>query len=108
MNRPDVHVDDEGTYITLTIKNRNRNRPLNISGATVKQFKFQKPSDATFDVTALFVTDGSDGKLEYQWVEGDLDEEGTWNVQAYIEDAAGEWHSDIEEFDVGENITIIP
>lgn len=104
-NRPDFHIGDNGTYYTLLIRNRTKNRPLNISGAITKQIKFEKPQGSTVIVDAEFTENlGVDGKIRYQWQENDLDEEGEWSAQGLLTDAAGSWHTDIEVFEVGENI----
>jgi len=42
------------------------------------------------EVAAAFVTDGTDGKLIYQWVDGDTDEVGTFDGEFELTFAAGQ------------------
>ena len=56
----------------------------NLSTATTKEFIFRKPSGTVITKTALFVTDGSDGKLVYTTLSGEIDEIGVWELQANL------------------------
>lgn len=107
-DRPDIHIEDWGFPIRITLKDKaNSNRPLPVDGATSKKFLFKKPGGTTTQVNADFYTNGSDGILVYDVVEGFIDEAGKWQVQAEIVDGDSVIHSDIENFEVGENITIL-
>lgn len=77
-----------------------------LSTAQVQQIKFNKPrGGAVVTQTSTFVTDGTDGGLEYPFVDGDLDETGTWEVMAYWELLNGEKdHSSRANFKVGKII----
>ena len=55
--------------------------------------KFKKPDRTVIKRDCTFVTDGRDGQLEYRSVAADLDVEGPWQVQCYIEIAGGKWHT---------------
>jgi hypothetical protein len=41
------------------------------------------PPDSREAVTATgaYVTDGSDGKVQFSWADGDIDREGNWSIQ---------------------------
>jgi hypothetical protein len=91
----------------MVIINRVTNKPLNIAGATEYYFIFDPPSEGGgFMREAAFSTNGSDGKLKYILEAGDIFVEGTWQVQAFVKDALGEWHADIETFEVGANLVV--
>lgn len=57
-----------------------------ISSATNKKIILRSSLSQAGKVrTALFVTDGTDGKLYYDTVAGDIDVDGVWKVQTYYE-----------------------
>jgi hypothetical protein len=65
---------------------------IDISGATSKLIYFTKPSGEVLTKTSSFVTDGTDGLIHYQTIDGDLDESGVWKIQARIELPGGGSH----------------
>lgn len=98
-----IHVGDIGTELTMTITENGSF--VDISGAQSKDFHFEKPGGNEIIKSASFVTDGSDGQLQYTVQDGDLDESGLWAIQAEIVDSEGNtFHSDIKTFQVDENI----
>jgi hypothetical protein len=94
-----ARLNDEGTAIQATVLDCGQ-VPPGFASATVKTIKWKKPSGAVESRTASFVTDGSDGKIRYLTVAGDLDEIGTWEYQAYIELAGRKFHTSILAFTV--------
>jgi hypothetical protein len=99
----EVHLYDIGTVFELTLKDGAA--AADISAFTTRKFRFQRPSGDCEIVDATFVTDGTDGKLEYTTVSGDIDETGMWNLQARITDGSGNrFHSEVVEFEVFTNI----
>lgn len=69
-----IYVGDVGTVITVDCGE-------NISAATVMELKVEKPGGATITWTAsLYGTD----YLRYTIQSGDLDESGTWKIQASV------------------------
>lgn len=73
-----VYVADVGTEIVL-------NCGADVSAATVKSIKVQKPDGTTTSWAA--VLEGTN-YLKYTIQDGDLDQAGAWKVQAYIEIAS--------------------
>lgn len=105
--RPDLHVGDTGTELHMVITNKANGKPVSLQTATEAFFKFKPPQAGSFQRDAEVVTPpGTDGKLGYTFVTGDLAESGRWKIQAFVKDGAGQWHTDIEIIDVGENIAI--
>ncbi len=102
MAADEIHLNDIGTVFTVTVKDGAN--AVDISAATTQQLIFQAPSGAKKTKEAAFVTDGSDGQLEYTLVDGDLDELGYWKLQAYVVSPAGSWHSDVSAFQVHPNL----
>lgn len=65
---PDIFEHDIGTHFQAQIKNLiNTVNPedLDISAATEKLIIFKLPDETEKEFTATFVTDGTDGLLEY-------------------------------------------
>lgn len=92
--------DDVGTILELTIKDQD-NAIVNISGATILKIKLRKPSGSLLDKTAVLSTNGTDGKLRYTTIAGDLDQSGEWRMQAYIEiGATTKFYTSKTTFDV--------
>lgn len=84
-----THVDKHNiqvgaTNLLVELEIRNEYAPLNISGATTKNIIIEKPNDTIITASGSFTTDGTDGLLYYRTVAGDLDQAGTYNVQAYL------------------------
>src|SRR5262245_28903947 len=94
----DMHVGDVGTVIEVTLYEDDD--LIDLSGATVKQLRLQKPDGTVDTKTALFSTDGTDGKVRYVMQADDLDQAGDWRLQVYIETPAGKWSSEAGVFSV--------
>jgi hypothetical protein len=53
-----------------------------ISSYTTTQLRFKDPAGAVTTKTAVFVTDGTDGWLEYERLTGEFDTAGPWKIDA--------------------------
>lgn len=63
--------------------------PDDVSGASLKNFRFQRPDGTTVDVAASYSTDGTDGKLKVVTsATFNFNQAGHWKVEAYIEKGA--------------------
>jgi hypothetical protein len=100
---PEIHVNDIGTIFRVTL--RDESGLVDLSTASTKQIIFRKPSGTILTKTASLTTDGTDGKLQYASVSGDLDAEGEWQLQARIAIGSGDWKSDIHRFTVHPNLS---
>lgn len=98
-----ARLNDEGVNFLLTVRNQD-NEIIDLSAVTVKKFLFRKPNNSILEVVPDFDTDGTDGVLSYYTVTSDLDVIGIWEVQVYIENSEGNYHSGYVRFRVGENI----
>lgn len=98
----DLHLNDVGTQILITIKEGNV--AVDLSTATVKQFDFKKKDGTTVVKDADFYTDGTDGILEYITLDGDIDQVGKWSVQPYLELPNWQGHTQKVDFRVGDLI----
>lgn len=93
-----LHVGDIGSYIELTIKDEDV--VFDISSATVKKIKLKTSANVVLDKTASFSTNGTDGKIRYTFINGDLNISGIWKARAYIEMPSGKWSTSQIEFEV--------
>ena len=98
----DIRVGDIGTTFRATILDNGVTK--DISSATVMQLTFRKPDGTEVTKTAVWTTDGTDGKMQYVAVLNDLNLAGRWVVQGYVETPAGKWHSSLYNFLVMENL----
>jgi hypothetical protein len=99
-----IRKNDIGTVFRGTVKDQ-ASAVVNISTQTKLEMVFTKPGGANVVKTAVLSTNGTDGKMQYTSVANDLDTEGEWSFQGYVELAAGQkWHSDIHHFRVEGNL----
>lgn len=94
-----LHNNDIAVTLILTVYEDGS--ALDISSASSLQFFLREPTGAVTTVTASFNSDGTDGKLKYDTVDGDIDTDGRWELQAGFQ--LGSWIGRTRpvEFDVG-------
>ena len=97
-----IHKDDIGTDFDITFLEAGS--AVDISGATTKQLIFRAPDAGKATQAGSFITDGTDGRLRYTTVDGDIDEAGHWHIQGKIINASGTFYSSIEDFYVKPNL----
>jgi hypothetical protein len=98
-----IRIGDIGTAFEIALTEDGS--VFSIADAlTVKQIKFKKPDGTTVTQDAVFSSDGTDGKLRYVSIVGDIDMRGSWQMQAYVEKASWQGHSEINYFEVFENL----
>lgn len=95
-----------GDLATVRIQITEGGSGLDVSGASVKQIKFRKPSGTVVTKTATG-TDGESSKIEYTFTADELDEVGYWEAQPYLEGISGwDGHGAIAtEFEVKGNLS---
>ena len=98
----EVHKSDIGTAFRVTVQDGET--AVDVSGATTKQIVFQKPSGTSVTQTAAFVTDGTNGQIQYVTVAGDLNEAGKWIMQGYVVAPGFTNNSDIHQSEVYDNL----
>ncbi len=106
-----VRLNDIGVVFTVTILEPDPTDPTSlivkdISAATVLEIILQKPNPDLTKITktAVFVTDGTDGKITFTSIAGDLDIAGRWSLEGEVTLPTGKFRSDRERFDVEEII----
>lgn len=101
-----IVVQQDAINVLVEITIEEDNSPLDISAATTHSFVVRKPSGATALWLAVFSSDGTDGKLRYLTVAGDLNEVGRYRLQPNLVipgTYSGKGSS--VSFWVGENVT---
>lgn len=78
---------------------------VDLSTATIKQLVLKSPKGIIQIKAAIFTTDGRDGMIQYTTTSiNDLNESGTWQVQAYLEMPDFVGYSTISSFLVNANL----
>lgn len=98
----EIHVGDIGTAFDVTLYDGDD--VVDLTGYTSLIFNFIKPDGTCMPKTAVPKTDGTDGILRYITIIGDLDQAGTWILQAVVELPTGKWSSDTTKFKVHGNV----
>lgn len=100
-------LNDIGTILTVTITDED-GAVVDISGAEAGDISmiFLKPDATNLTKTATFTTDGTDGKIKYTTVDGDLDVAGLWHIQGFVNISDGDvvFHSAVGAFEVATNL----
>ena len=102
----EIHVGDVGTIIRVTVQDIDGSgvsSALDVSGDTVKII-LGKPDGSSLERAASFVTDGTDGLVQYVTQAGEIDMQGTWSLQVQVSNLAGSWKSSVGNFKVYSNI----
>ena len=98
----EIHVNDVGTRFLITVKDDGD--IVNVSGVSSISLIFKKPSDTVIYRSGLLYTNGTDGKVYYDAVAGDLDEAGYYKLQGRVSFTSGVYYTDIHTFQVHCNI----
>lgn len=112
---PTVKENDIGTEFVVVIVAPDANcdlQPKDISNATDKKIIFlmdngnkRLAKDAVFtSVASGGAGDGTDGKISYFTVDGDLTPKGKVKIQGIVTTPDGTWHSEIGQFTIGKNL----
>jgi len=97
----DLHEGDVDTAIEIAVVEEDVSGdlvPVNISSATILQIKFISPDDTQITKTAVFSTDGSDGKMKYVTETGFLTPHGVWRKMGYLSMPNWTGHTEMSVF----------
>ena len=84
---------------------RERYDVLNVSSASPINIIIEKPDHSKTTYPASFLTDGKDGVVRYVTTTvNDLDQEGTYSIQAYMEMSGFKGYSTVSTFEVHANL----
>ena len=92
---------DFGQVGELTLIDVDTNAAADVSSYTTAQvFLLTDPDAVTTTKTAAFVNTGSDGKVDYTLVSGDIDQAGEWMVRARVTSGTAQLTSEELRFEV--------
>lgn len=77
-------LNDVGNILLLTIKEEGETVGKNIQSATAITYLMKKPDETVSELTAAFDTNGTDGKVTYTYIAGDLDQVGLYEIQVKV------------------------
>lgn len=98
-----IHVGDIGTPFKWTCLDEN-GAVLNVGSSTTTQVTFVRPDKSRFTVTPTFVTNGTDGLIQYVTGPNDITLPGVYTTQVYVAWGTSPiWRSDISTFKVQPN-----
>ena len=103
MSANEIHKGDIGTQFTVTVQDGTT--AVDISSASSKQLIFKKPGGTILTKTTSFVSDGTDGKMQYTTVDGDLSDDGVWKMQGKVIIGGNTFSTDITSFKVYRNLS---
>lgn len=98
----EIHAGDIGTIFRITIKDGDS--IVDVSSVDSKTIYLQKPDSSTLTKAASYYTDGTDGIIQYTTESGDLDQVGTWQIQARIDFGTDVFNTNIDKFKVLRNL----
>ena len=103
MAKNEIHKHDANLGFRFTIKDEDGN-VVNLGGGSI-DIIFKKPDNVKLTKTGDFVTNGSDGLVQYATATGDLDTVGWWRSQCFVNlGASGSFYSDVIRFKVYDNL----
>lgn len=98
----EIHLNDVGTIFELTVMDGDT--IVDISLATELLILFKKPDGTVVEQTASKTTDGTDGKMQYVTIAGDLDALRVWKIQGRVTLQTGKWSTEVDKFTVYPNV----
>jgi hypothetical protein len=99
----EIHVGDVGTEFTFPVVDEE-GAAVSLAAATVMEVWFGKPDETVLVVSASRVGDGTGGVMRYVSQAGDLDLDGNWKAQGYVEVGGNVLHTNISKFKVYANL----
>lgn len=100
----EIHMNDTGLDFIVTVKDADG--VVDLTNASVIEFRFQKPDGSMLTVPASKVSSGSDGKVKYTTTPTDFDQSGQWRQQVYAEIGPDRKYSNITKFRVYPNLPL--
>lgn len=98
-----IQNEDIGTKLRVTASKNGL--VVDISSASAMKIFLRNPVGTVLTKTAVFSTDGTDGKFEYITVDGDVTVQGSkWRIQGETVLASGTFRTAIGSFNVGPKI----
>jgi len=101
----EIRYGDVGAQFNFTITKADGSVEEGLATATSKTVIFTKPNGTSITKDLSLTTDGTDGKVYYVTVEGDLDVVGIWRLQvAFTLSGGNHFKTNIRTFKVHANL----
>lgn len=98
----EIHSGDVGTKLLVTVLDDGV--VVDISAASTLSIFIKKPDGTILTVTGVLETDGTDGKMYYVTVSGDIDVAGTYKIQGQVVLGGGTFNTSTATFMVHCNL----
>ena len=97
-----IHQSDIGTKLLITVKDDGS--VVDISSASSLTILIKKPDGTILTRSGVLETDGTDGKMYYIVVAGDLDAAGFYKIQGRVVSSSGTFSTSTANFKVHCNL----
>ena len=97
-----IHKDNVGTKLLVTVTDDGSD--VDISTSSSLTIFIKKPDGTVLARTGVLNTDGTDGKMYYLTVVGDLDVAGNYKIQGKVVISTGTFYTSISNFKVHCNL----
>lgn len=98
----EIHEGDIGTKLLITVTDDGE--VVDISSATAKDIFIKKPDGTILSRSGTLETDGTDGKMYYITIAGDLDKAGNYKIQGRVTLTTGTFYTSTATFKVHCNL----
>jgi len=98
----EIHEGDIGTKLLITVTDDGS--IVDISSASSLSIYIKKPDGTILTRTGVLETDGTDGKMYYITVAGDLDRAGNYKIQGKVVLPSGSYYTSTATFKVHCNL----
>lgn len=97
-----IHEGDIGTKLLITVTDDGQ--VVDISSAISLSIFIKKPNGTILTRVGVLETDGTDGKMYYITVAGDLDKAGSYKIQGQVILPSGSYYTSTATFKVHCNL----
>jgi len=97
-----IHEGDIGTKLLITVTDDGQ--VVDISSAISLSIFIRKPDGTILTRVGVLETDGTDGKMYYITVSGDLDKAGSYKIQGQVFLTSGSYYTSTATFKVHCNL----
>jgi hypothetical protein len=104
MAKREFHVGQTGARIRVQMWETVDDEALDISEATTKEIIMQRPNGSTVTKDAELETDGTDGIMYFDTIEGDWTMQGDYFFQGIVVRSDGRWPGSISQIYVHPNL----
>lgn len=102
----EMHVGDDGIVLKFTIETATSPKvPIDVSASSSITLFLRKPSGTVLSRIPTFVTDGTDGKVQYVTTGNEIDTAGKWKLQLHVVFPTSDWYTAVQSLIVRPNLS---